>query len=202
MRVLFSMPSAAALETGRSLAVVLAFSVLAVGSARAESMDAFLDRMKDVPTTLRLENEVADLLGRGDRAGLRAKAREVTRSDQAKTNAVFNAIKRAVVDSGVEANARRRLAGRPETEPRRADSQLIDKVGPCHMAGLSVRTLLIGLDGRRVAFERKGDVFVTRPRGAGDVYAEEIRRCEVIRNLPKSARRIGSTCHIDGLGCE
>lgn len=160
---------------GRAAAFACGLALTFTAGARAETMDAFLERMKDVNATLRLEEGLRGELESGNDPGIKAMARNIRRDDGAHIETLA-----------------------------KASQKLAMKIGPCQIAGVTLRTLILGLGEGRVRAERAGATFATRPRAGGELFGENMRRCEIIHRSPKTVRRVGTLCALEGAGdgCE
>ncbi|WP_438703015.1 hypothetical protein [Tabrizicola sp.] len=154
--------------------------------AAAQQVDqAFVARMGDLPETLRIEAALADALETNDEEKLQALARSISEEDRA-------AIARFLTVATEAASNPDKIG--EDTEA----SKIALLLGPCHYAGLTIRVITLRLSEGSLKSSRSDGVFRISPGDLDDLFAENAVRCETIKGLARSIRRIGSACAMDG----
>ncbi|MCA0400033.1 MAG: hypothetical protein LCH38_04360 [Proteobacteria bacterium] len=145
----------------------------------AEIDGNFARRLSDVSTTLRIEGTLADALARGSKAGVRRLSATIRHQDGRRIEHLAD-----ITEAGGE-----KALG------------IALRLEPCEIAGLAIRAMVIGIDRGHIRAEFTQGAVVLSPKRIGDIFAENLVRCEMIAKKQASKRRIGSTCVIDG-SCE
>ena len=155
-------------------ALLLLLSV--TGPAIAQANDAFVSRMRDLRETRQIEQDLAKTLKAGDKAALAAFARKIDNPDGKTIRWLAEGMRKGSKEA----------------------RELSLRLGPCEQAGIIIRSIAYAAGMGRLAMEEKGAVFLTKPRNAGNTYAENVGRCEILAGLPALKRGIGSACVTSG----
>jgi hypothetical protein len=162
----------------RALASVLTVAASA-RNAEAEIAASDLIRIQPLAATLALEGTAADAIRRKDNKALARIASDIRKSDT-----------KLLAEASVAIRSRR-IADSP------------DGVGltACHYAGLTLRLAIVGFADGSIMPRIKGDLIDAIPPDRTDQFAAHMQRCELLERVEPSARKIGSSCLIDGKGC-
>ncbi len=159
---------------------LLSFLALTSYHAAAQSVvisDAFLDRLSDYDTTLVIEKQLVDALSGNEKKALRQLAIRIKKEDGGDVKQLLLAIKPTQLD------------------------EIALKLGPCHYAGLLIRTIITQLVEGRVKVKRQQGFLRLNPSGFDDQFAEHMHRCEHVKKHSKTERKIGTSCLVNGQNC-
>ena len=157
--------------------VVLGVAILASGPAMSANLAPNdLAALSSLDQTLVLETDAADALRTKDLAKLKRLSADIKRTYAAEISAA----------ASIE---RLRNAAKP------AD------VGPCQMAGLTLRRAIIGYADGALKPLIRPDRIDAMPPNLTDQFSAQMQRCELLERAPASTRKIGGTCLIDGRKC-
>ncbi len=157
-------------------AVALAGLCAMCPPAAAELAERDLADLRSLDRTLALERDAADALRRQDLAKLRRLSTDIRRT-YAQALSAAPSIDRA-----------RNLA-KPGA------------IGPCHMAGLTLRQAIVGLSDGRLKPRIRPNLIDAVPPDLTDQFAAHMQRCELLERTEPSVRQIGGSCLIDGKRC-
>ena len=144
--------------------------------AHAELSERDLIALKSLETTLGLERDAADALREQDAAKLRRLSTNIRR---------------------VYAQA---LSAAPSID-RARNLAMPGTIGPCHLAGLTLRQVIVGFAEGRLTPRIRPDLIDAVPPDLTDQFAAHMQRCELTERVEPSKRKIGGTCLIDGKRC-
>lgn len=187
-----------------ALVLALAFVLAAspVSAMPREHFMALVMPMADLEANRRLENELSALVERNDRSGIEALGDRI-RSENGQALDMLAAMARRVTAAEPSARSAEHppRAGEGAASPTSPDEGIILSLGPCHYAGMLLRTLVIGAArGDAKPVFRQGTVMVDASR-LDALFAQNMDRCEIIKHSRSPARRVGNRCLTTGHGC-
>jgi hypothetical protein len=167
----------------RSLARCLVIVVLTIAATPLQSHRATADinpnelvMLGVLERTLALERDAAGAIRRQDTTVLRRLSAE---------------IKRTYASALAEAAAL----------DRARNTVRLGAVGPCQLAGLTLRRAVVGFADGRLKPRIRPDLIDAIPPDLTDQFAAHMQRCELTERTEATRRLIGTTCLIDGRRC-
>lgn len=143
-------------------------------------LQAAIASLSDGAEARRLEAKVAELVKSGDRAELAKLAEQIRMKD------------------GDVLNILAKVYERPEDMDAAPEWQQIAlSMGPCHYANATIRIVAMAIANGSQPAVRNGVIMIDGTE-VDSIFAESMHRCEVISQLPKATRQVGSSCAMTG----
>lgn len=165
-------PGGRSRSVSRFSGVCACLAGLVLAAVPASASDDFIRRMRDMDETARIEAALADALAKNSTSGRKAIASRISRQDLA-------------IIRGLT---------RPAGPGSKKDTDLALRLGPCDYAGITIRHIAVALHENKLKAVARDAGFLTTPRRVGNLFAENVARCEMITGKPRSIRKIGSAC--------
>jgi hypothetical protein len=160
--------------------LMLGLATFGSGPTHAQTTEADLPRLKDHEQTLQLEHALAKAVKGQDRKTIARLARNILLKDLPSL-AIF---------------------ARTRNIDDLLPPHLALKMGPCHLAGIAIRTMIVGFSNKQLKAREHTSPLETTPNGVELMFVEHMRRCElVILRIPMTQRLIGTSCAVDGKNC-
>jgi hypothetical protein len=160
--------------------LMLSFAILWSGQAHAQTTEADLPRLKDHEQTLKLERALVRAVQGQDRRTIARLASNILLKDL----------------PGLE------IFAQTKNIDDLLPPHLALKMGPCHLAGIAIRTIIVGFANQRLKARQGTSPLEITPNGVELMFVEHMRRCElVILRIPLTQRLIGTSCAVDGKNC-
>jgi hypothetical protein len=166
-------------------------SMLAANAVRAELTEAQLGRLGHLALTLSIERDLDAAIRSGKSDAVDALQKVMLTAEPG--------LMTELLALGVRAEIASKLPDGMNNMPA-----VTMKLGPCHYAGITIRILTAGIASESFKPKITEYGIVTKPSkiDLSGQFAEKVWACEQINRHPKSDRKVGSTCVIDGRNCD